>query len=366
MTALAAAPSTAPALQTPSPPPRRVPSAAAQLTPPERVAVVLSLLEPEAARTLAGRLEPQAVDAVVDAYERLGTLPRPVILEVIAGFVATLSSPHPTVRGGPRQAKALADALSPDEPAKTDEAEAAETPSSIGEGAEPDAVWAHLSKMTPDELARLVEGERASVVAALLSRLPQARGGPVLAALPEPLAVAAGGHMAGGGPLAGATLDAIAEALRVQAGAPPAEDGEEGQAGPLTALLNRCPLSRQEAVLAPLRERAPETAARIEDGLLRFASLPERLPRLAAPILFREAEQDVLDTALRYAGEAAPEVTEFLYANISQRLAEQIRERVAGRALPSPEDGEAAQAKLIGSLLEWVAADRFALTEPED
>ena len=338
-----------------------VPSA---LTAPQRVAIILSLLDPDNARALAERLEPGTVDRVIAAYEAMGTLPRPAVLEVIARFVAEMASPYPSVRGGARQAEALASALLP-EAAPDGAADGAPRLSSIAEGAEPDAVWAHVEGMEPPQLAGLLAEERVAVIAAAVPRLSDAKGGALLAALPEDTAARVARALAGGARVSPPTLDAIAESLRVRAAS-----GGETEAAPdgtahLTALLNRCPYSRQEAVLAHLREADAEVATRIEAGLLRFASLAERLPRNAVPMLFREADQAVLDRALAHGLKANPEATEFLFSNISQRLAEQIRERVAETPTPDEADGEAAQATLIGTLLGWAEDGRFALADIE-
>ena len=349
----------APALRQPAAP--RVIGAASDLAPAERVAVILSLMEPERARAMAADWTPSEIDRVVAAYEAMGTLPRPVVLEVVAGFVTELASPNPSVRGGHKQASALAAAIMPtaEEASPDDDAAVGD----IGEGATPEAVWAHAAGLAPGALARLVGGERAAVIAAVVGKLGEAKGAGLLAALDEPQAVAAAMHLAGAPRLASGTIDAIAEALRGQAAGGDATPAPEDGSAALTALLNRCPHARQEAVLAPLRGAKPEVAARVEAGLLRFGTLAARLPRTAAPALFREADQETLDTALRYGATAQPETTEFLYSNISQRLAEQIRERVAERPEPDEGTGEAAQAAIIGTLLGWAEDGRFALKE---
>ena len=346
------------------------PSAAAAgpaLTPAARVAVVLSLLPPEEARTLAQRLDPGTVERVIVAYEAMGTLPRPVVLQVIARFVAEMASPHPSVRGGARQAQALLGALAP--PAAegdrtNDDAADADPAQRLAEGAPPEAVWAHVEGMAPDALASLFADERPAVIAAAVPRLSEAKAGGLLTALSEEAAVAVARLLAGGRPVSSPALDAIAESLRVRAQGEPALKADAG-ATQLTALLNRCPFTRQEAVLRSLRKVDEPLASRIEAGLLRIDSLPDRLPRTAVPMLFRELDPGVLDPALRYAGEANPKATDYLFSNISQRLAEQIRERVGALPMPPEEAGEKAVATLIGALLGWAQEDRFALNDPE-
>ena len=345
MTALAPAPAALAADGLPRP-----------LRPAERVAVVLSLLDEGQARALAADWPQARVDEVVSAYEALGTLPRQSVLAVVAQFVSEVRSPHPRVRGGRRMADALAAAIRP---------AAEEAPGDASEAAEP-SVWDHAASLEPDALARLVSGERPAVLAAVVEGLGTVKGAALLSALDEPAAARVVLRLASPAALAPATRDAIAEALQGEA-----EDGTGAAPPPdpsstLTALLNRCPVARQDAVLEALGREDTALSARVAAGLLRYGTLPERLPRTAAPILFREADQETLDTALRYGTQADPEATDYLYSNISQRLAEQIKERVAERPLPDEAAGQRAQAALIAALIEWSEEGRIALRAPDD
>ena len=87
-----------------------------------------------------------------------------------------------------------------------------------------------------------------------------------------------------------------------------------------------------------------------------------RLTAVEGPVRTRSAAE-LGAIPLRYGAAANPEATDYLFSNISQRLAEQIRERVAATPMPDEADGEAAQAALIGELLGWAEAGRFALSE---
>lgn len=346
----------APALRPLAPP--TGPSSAADLSPAERVAVVLSLLEPDQARALAAGWSPQETDRVVAAYEAMGALPRPVVLEVVAAFVAELSDATLAVRGGARGAAALAGAI-----ARAEAAEAPEAPAELPPDAPPEAVWAHVASLPKDALLRLVRGERPAVAAAVIGQLPAPAGAALLAALDEEAAVVAALRLAAPG-LAPGTMDAIAEALREQAQAGAAAPGrEDAGAGAVTGLLARCPQGRQDAILEALREGAPTVADEVERTLLRFGSLPERLPRTAVPLLFREVPQETLDTALRHGAEAQPEAVDFLYGCVAQRLAEQIRERASEGPPPTRAAGEAAQAEVVGMVLAWAAEGRVTLAE---
>ena len=83
------------------------------------------------------------------------------------------------------------------------------------------------------------------------------------------------------------------------------------------------------------------------------------------PTFFREIDNVISDKALAHAMRTQPEVAEFLLGSISQRLAEQIRERIEDRPPVSPAEGENAQALIMSELIAWSEADRFAFKTPD-
>jgi flagellar motor switch protein FliG len=119
-------------------------------------------------------------------------------------------------------------------------------------------------------------------------------------------------------------------------------------------------------MLEEIRTSLPEKAEAIEAAIVRFSSLPERLPKTIVPQLFRELDETTLDHALSLAERKDPQVTEFFFSCISQRLAEQIRERIAEKPRAAEADGEAGQAALMMTLFAWAEEGRFAFKNPAD
>ncbi|MEM6649208.1 MAG: FliG C-terminal domain-containing protein, partial [Pseudomonadota bacterium] len=333
------------------------------------------LLEPHQAKAIADQLDEGAIERVISAYEDMRTVPKPVLLQIIAGFVTEVRCQNPRVRGGTRQAALLAEAIQPP-PAKEGQegeektAEANDQLGSIAPGADSAAIWAYFESMEPALVAKLIVNERASVIAAILHKLPDHQGGQIVTALPEEKAIAVISQMARGAPVSRKTLDAITESLRQQANQVDEDaldtDDDQNNFSHLTAILNRCPLSRQTAVLTPLRDIAAEETKEIEKGLIRFGTLSRILPRSAAPILFREMDETDLYTAIRFGAGQAQETVDFLYANISQRLAEQIREKIDAFPMPDEETGEDAQTKVMSQLLAWEKEGRYTFEEPKE
>ena len=339
-----------------------------KLTAAQRAAVILSLLDPDNARSLAKGFDNGAAERAIGAFESLRIVDKRALLETIAAFVAAIKDEVPVVAGGARRAEQLAEALSPPP------AEILETPpeltedGSIAEGADADAVWAYVRKLEPTQLAALISAERPAVIAAVIQRLDRKSGSAVLGQLEQGTAVQVVKQVMGGRQPAPRTYEAIAESLRRSAGGRLAVSTEPAgdPSAQLAEMFNCLPAAQQDAILEPLRQDIPEEIKLVEERLLRFAILHERLPKTFVPTIFREAPQDVLDKALKHGLEHHTEAAEFLLGSISQRLAEQIRERIEDMRKISQEEGETAQTELLGMLLGWAEDDRFAFKDPED
>ena len=81
---------------------------------------------------------------------------------------------------------------------------------------------------------------------------------------------------------------------------------------------------------------------KIKRGLLTFEDLPKRLPKTAVPLIFRDMDPKELLAALKSGQEIEPDTVEFLFANISQRMAEQYKEQVEDLGALSGKEVDAA------------------------
>lgn len=339
---------------------------------PQRAAIILSLLEPDTARGLASEFDDGRIDRAVQTFENLGMVGRRDLLETIALFIEALDGDIPVVAGGQKKAQALADTLisfgTDDGPLALDLDLGGASAGSIDADADAEAIWAYVQGLEPEELARLLRGERPALLAAVLQRVDRLAAGVVLQKLDPETATEVVRLIIAGRKPASTTYDAIAEALRLQATDKLADAGEvdEDATGELAEAFNTMPAASQDAILQPLREKLPEETKRLEGRLFRFAILHERLPKTIVPTIFREIDQKTLDTALKHGLVEHGETAEFLLASISQRLAEQIRERIDELPPISAKDGEAAQTAIIRQLIAWSEEDRFAFKPPPD
>ena len=356
-TALQPAPVTAPAE------PLRV-----RITPQQRAAIILALMEPENAQQVAAEFDDGLVDNAVQGFQQLRIVPPEDLITTVRAFNRALQSDLPVVAGGQRRAEALSSLLTPPAPMSFDVAESFDAgPAVLEPDADAETVWSYVAQLTPAETVRLLKNERPALIAAVARRIPHGNAAAVLDAIPDDRASQAIRLLMGGDAPSDRTYDAVAEALRTQApGRLAASDaaGEEIEAA--AAILNAVPVSRQSTILERLTSDDPSSAKKLESLVLQFGNLHTRLPKTIVPTLFREVNEGLLDQALSYTLATNPETAEFLLSCISQRLAEMIRDRLDEKPAVSAADGDAAQTEIMQILIGWSEQDRFAFKPPPD
>lgn len=335
-----------------------------RLSGPERAAVVLSLLEPDLARSLAERFDDGRTERAIRAFENLPMLDRDELLGIVTDYIEALSGDVPVVAGGQRRASELANALAPPQTDSTQDGQGG-AGGFLDEGAAPEDVWAYVRGLEPEKLAILLIEERAAVISAVLQRLDREGASAVLSALPQGKASDVTRLLLGGRKPTGRTYEAIAESLRRTAPQRLSASSERGLAPlEIAEIFNCMPAATQQAILEPVRPEMAREIEALEAHLLSFPNLHERLPRTVVPSMFREIDRAVLDRALGHALKNQPETAEFLLGSISQRLAEQIRERIDDQPPFSDAEGEQAQANVMQTLIAWSEEDRFAFKKP--
>ncbi|MEM7518201.1 MAG: FliG C-terminal domain-containing protein [Planctomycetota bacterium] len=353
----------------PVPAANATPPAELHLSLPQRAAIILSLLEPDNARSIAEHFDEGRVDRAVEAFESLRMVGRRDLLATIKAFTTALEGDFPVVAGGQRRASVLAEALMDKASLAIHEGEeppVLENQGSVDEGADAEAVWAYVRALDPAKIGALLRKERPAVVAAVLQRISTESATAVLDALVDESATEVVRLVLSGRQPAPPTYNAIAESLRRNAADRIAEANQPSAnpADQLAEVFNVMTASRQDAILEPLRVKQPGLVESLEGKLLRFEILHERLPKTIVPTLFRELDNKVVDPALKLGLQSHKETAEFLLGSISQRLAEQIRERIEESPALKPGEGEDAQTEIMKTLIAWCEEGRFTFKAP--
>lgn len=226
--------------------------------------------------------------------------------------------------------------------------------------------WARIAAMGVQTLQSLAHAESVEMVALMLSKLPVVQASALFTALPRDRARAVAQAMAMTGNVSPQALHRVglvllhaADALPRPAIATPASDT-------MGAILNFASADLRDDVLETLEQDDAGFAEGVRRAIFIFAHIPQRIAPRDVPRIVREVEQPVLIRALsaRTGPEAAS--AQFILTNLSQRMADGLREEIeALPALPARE-AEAAGTEVVAAIRRLEAAGELSLITPGD
>lgn len=324
----------------------------------QKAAVIIGVLGTEAAGPILARLDEASLKAFTRAMASIGRIDAPTVRAVIAEFLAGLEEGDEVVRGGLARARNLL------------EAHVAESILSRlveeAEPATPEAVWRRLARLPEERLAAFLAREHPQTVAVVLSRLPAERAAVLIDGLAPELAREVVLGLARLDALDPALLEALSEAIGRDLLAAAGAEAEAAPARRVGAIMDYLGAASRRAILESIEQGDPAFARAVRRAMFTVEDIPTRLPARAVPAVVRSLNQESLIRALLGLRESVPEVEEFLLANISSRMAEQLREEMKEARRPSRKEGERAQAALIRTIRELVAAGEIELLQEED
>ncbi len=229
--------------------------------------------------------------------------------------------------------------------------------------------WPMILALPDDDLLGLMRRESTEVCAITLSKLPVAKAAAVLEKLP--------GDQARRITYAISQTENIAPDAVKRIGAALVQDHctkkvvafEKAPVARVGAILNSSPAQTRDDVLEGLGADDPAFADDVRKAIFTFKDIPARLVPTDVPACIRGVDGDVLSTAIAAALAGAPEfvaAAEFILANISQRMAGQIREDAAEKGTVKPKVAEESMRALSSAVRELVDAGTITLVSDEE
>lgn len=228
--------------------------------------------------------------------------------------------------------------------------------------------WDRLTSLPIERLIPILEEESVEVAAVMLSKLPVARSAELLGKLPGEKARRVAYAVSLTGNVDPETVRRIGSSLVMQLDAQPPRAFDNGPVERVGAILNVSGAQTRNAVLAGLETEDADFAAQVRKAIFTFVHLPARIVARDVPKIIRLVDQPVLVTALTAAqanGDQAV-AAEFLLANMSQRMAQGLREEMATRGKIKEKDGEEAMTAVITAVRQLEAAGELILISDED
>jgi flagellar motor switch protein FliG len=330
------------------------------LTPRQKAAVIVRYLLTEGTSLPLASLPEHMQAALAEQMGQMRLIDRTTLDEVVAQFLSELESVGLSFPGGIEGALTMMDGHI-SQSAASRLRRMASTSSKIDP-------WERITALPVDRLMPILRDEAAEVGAVMLSKLPVAKAADILGRLPGDRARRLAWAVSQTGAVDPETVRRIGAALLADLDNQPQRAFDIGPVERVGAILNVSPALTREDVLQGLEAEDAGFAAEVRRAIFTFVHIPARLSPRDAPKVTRVVDQPVLVTALS-AAQGKPgldEVVEFLLANISQRLAQGLREEMATRGKVKEKEGEEAMAAVITAIRTLEAAGELTLVLPEE
>lgn len=228
--------------------------------------------------------------------------------------------------------------------------------------------WERIMGLEASRLLPALEQESVEVAAVMLSKLNVSKAAELLGMLPGQRARRITYAVAQTSSVTPDAVQRIGQSLASQLDNVPVQAFDDGPIERVGAILNFSPASTRDEVLLGLEEDDADFAGQVRKAIFTFVNIPTRIDARDVPKITRGVDQAVLVTALTAASASGfEESTEFILANISKRMAEGIREEMAGLGKVKEADGEEAMSAIVGIIRELEAAGEvFFVAADED
>ena len=326
------------------------------LTAPQKAALIVASLGPEAAGPIIERIGDKHLRAFTRAYAHLQTVPRAALKQVVDEFIAELSEEDNDIKGGFDETRELLSQF------KTDD-EIIRLMDDIDiQGGE--TVWAKLERIEDDQLAEYLAGQRPQIIAVVLAKLNTEKASNVVNQLDKDIAGKVILRLARPLNINPAALSLLMDTIEQEFLAPMRKSTTARNPGHMIgAMMNNVVTDKREALLEIINTSAPDIMKDVRKSMLTFPDIPTRVPPNAIPMAIKEVEVQDFLLAVKFGRQNAPSSVDYIMKNISQRMAAQYEEQLEELKITSVRDAEIAQAAFMTVIRKLASSGEIALIE---
>lgn len=329
-------------------------------SPKEKAAIIVRLLLAEGANIPLSSLPDHMQAALTEQIGQMRLIDRTTLSAVVEEFLSELEEVGLAFSGGIDAALAMMDGhISP--------TAANRLRRLAGASAKMDP-WDRLTALPAERLLPVVEAESIEVAAVMLSKLPVPKAAEILGKLPGEKARRVAFAVSMTGSVDPETVRRIGLSLSAQLEAQPPRAFDAGPVERVGAILNVSSSATRDDVLQGLEAEDADFAEQVRKAIFTFNHIPARILPRDIPKIVRLVEQPVLVTAF-VAALAKPitaPVVEFFLTNMSQRLAQAVREEMEVRGKVKEKDGEDAMTAIVTTVRQLEGAGELVLIREEE
>ncbi|WP_428337375.1 flagellar motor switch protein FliG [Paenirhodobacter sp.] len=330
-----------------------------ELTRQQKAAIIVRLLASEGAKLPLSELSEDQQTSLTEAIATMSLIDRDTMHEVVAEFCSELEAVGLTFPGGLDGALSLLDGqLS---------ASATTRLRKMASGTSRADPWERIAGLSADLLLPVLAEESVEVGAVMLSKFSVAKSAELLGRLPPEKARRIAYAVSLTGNVAPETVLRIGLALASQLDAVPPKAFDEGPVERVGAILNYAAAATRDDVLKGLEEEDQIFAEQVKKAIFTFANIPARIEPRDIPKILRAVDQPKLIMALAGAKGPTEKSAEFILANMSQRMAANLRDEMANLGKVKDKDAEEAMNAVVAAIRELEAAgELYFVAEDED
>jgi flagellar motor switch protein FliG len=330
------------------------------LTPRQKAAVIVRYLLIDGMTLPLASLPEHMQAALAEQMGQMRLIDRDTLDEVVSEFLSELDSVGLAFPGGIEGALTMMDGH-----ISQSAVQRLRRMSSTSSKIDP---WERIMALPLDRLLPILTNEAVEVGAVMLSKLPVGKAAELLGKLPGERARRVAYAVSMTGNVDPETVRRIGAALLAELDNQPPRAFDQGPVERVGAILNVSPSVTRDDVLQGLEAEDATFAAEVRRAIFTFVHIPTRLNSRDTPKITRLVEQPQLVAALAAAmgKPGLEEAAEFILANISQRLAQGLREEMTARGRVKEKDAEEAMTAIIGAIRTLEASGEITLIQPEE
>ena len=331
-----------------------------QPTPREKAAIIVRLLLSEGGSVPLASLPEHMQASLTEQMGQMRLVDRVTLSAVVEEFLTELEEVGLSFPGGIDAALTLMDGhISP--------TAASRLRRLAGASGKADP-WDRLTQLPTDRLLPVLEAESIEVAAVMLSKLPVPKAAELLGKLPGERARRVAYAVSMTGNVDPETVRRIGLSLATQLDAQPARAFDAGPVERVGAILNVSTAATRDEVLSGLEVEDADFAEQVRKAIFTFTHIPARIAPRDVPKIVRMVDQAALVSAFAFAmlqPKQAP-VVEFFLGNMSQRLAQSLREEMETRGKVKEKDAEEAMTAIVTTIRQLEGAGELVLSRDED
>ena len=329
-------------------------------TPREKAAIIVRLMLAEGGTLPVASLPEHMQAALTEQIGQMRTVDRNTLSQVVEEFLAELEEVGLSFPGGIDGALSMMDGhISPNAASRLRRLAGA-----AGKG-DP---WERLMALPAERILPVLDAESVEVAAVILSKLPVAKSADLLGRLPGDKARRVAYAVSLTGNVDPETVRRIGQSLATQLDAQPARAFDVGPVERVGAILNISTAATRDDVLTGLDAEDADFAEQVRKAIFTFAHIPSRIMPRDIPKIVRMVDAAMLVTAFAAAQNQPKQAAtvEFFLANMSQRMAQTLREDMDARGKIKEKDAEEAMTAIVATIRQLEGAGEIVMNRDED